>query len=144
VLLLTAVALVLAGTVGAFAVHMAPGSTPTAPHQLSAIADASTGRITIVHGAGPAIDVRAISLAISVDGTPLVHQPTVPFLGCKGFRGAPSGPFNPSSDPAWDAGERAALVVAGTNDPQLTPGAVVRIEVFRDGVRIAVAQTSAR
>lgn len=143
-LLLTAVALVLAGTVGVFAVDLAPGASAPTPHRLTATANASSGRIAIVHASGPTLDVRSIEVRISIDGTPLRHQPPVPFLGSKGFRGAPVGPFNIASDPGWDVGERAALVVAGTNDPPVTAGAVVRVELDRDGIPLATTETRAR
>lgn len=144
VLLLTAVTVVLAGAVGAIAVDLAPSSDRAVPHRLSANANASSDEIFITHESGPELDVRQIELKITIDGTPLNHQPPVPFLGAKGFRGAPHGPFNPSAAPEWTVGERAGVEVAGTNDPPVTPGARVRIELYRDGIRIAVTETRAR
>lgn len=144
VLLLTALTLVLAGAVGAIAVDLAPSTDQAVPHQLSATANATSDEIFITHESGPALDVRRIDLRIAIDGTPLSHQPPVPFLGAKGFRGAPHGPFNPSAAPDWTVGERAGVEIAGTNDPPVTPGAHVRVELYRDGLRLAVTETRAR
>lgn len=144
VLLLTAVTLVLAGAVGAIAVDLPTRTTQTVPHQLSATANGSSDEVFITHESGPTLDVREIQLKIFIDGTPLEHQPPVPFLGSTGFRGAPHGPFNPSSNPDWDVGERAGVEIAGTNDPTLGPDALVRVEVYRDGLLIAVTETRAR
>lgn len=144
VLLLTAVTLVLAASVGIAAVDLGPGAPPTPPVALSAGADAADGRIALTHEGGPTLDVRRLRVRVSVDGTRLRHQPPVPFAGAAGFSGAPSGPFNRAADPRWEVGEVAALRLAGTNEPPLAPGAVVRVEVARDDAVVAAVEVRAR
>lgn len=113
------------------------------PVVIEARADAATGRVTLEHVAGPPLDVRELTLLVEVDGEPLVHQPPVPFYAATGFNGFPTGPFNPSADPSWEVGERAAFRVAGTNDPPLSTGATVTVTVTRRGQLLAEATVTA-
>ena len=71
--------------VGAWSLE-SPG--PTASFELAA--DGNDSSITIEHVAGDAIDVEALSVTIAVDGTELDTQPPIPFVGAKGFDGAPA------------------------------------------------------
>jgi FlaG/FlaF family flagellin (archaellin) len=103
---------------------------PTARLTLSA-AD-STDRITLTHRQGTSLDVTELNLTVRVDGTPLSHQPPVPFFAAEGFEGGPTGPFNTASPNDWRAGETAGFRVATTNDPQLEPGATVSVTVASD------------
>jgi len=96
--------------VGAWSLE-SPG--PTASFELAA--DGNDSSITIEHVAGDAIDVEALSVTIAVDGTELDTQPPIPFVGAKGFDGAPDGPFNAKSDSTWTAGERAGVSIANNN-----------------------------
>jgi len=149
VLLLTALTLVLAAVAGVAVVSTAPPDPVTSadvpePMVLSATADADTGRIVLVHESGPTLDVREVEVRISVGGTRLKHQPPVPFSAATGFRWPPTGPFNDATDPQWEVGERTGLWIAKTtNEPGLTGGATVRIELYRDDLPIAAAETTA-
>lgn len=143
VLLLTAVTLVLAASVSIAAVDLVPGTPPARPVSLSASAEAATGRLALTHEGGPTLDVRRLRVRVSVDGTRLRHQPPVPFAGAAGFRGAPSGPFNRAADPRWEVGEVAALTLAGTNEPAMAPGALVRVEIARGETVVATVEVRA-
>ncbi|HKJ58824.1 MAG TPA: type IV pilin [Halobacteriales archaeon] len=152
VLLLTALTLVLAAVAGVAVVSTAPPETAShadVPEPLvlsaSAAIDAENGtvQIALVHEGGPAIDVREVAVRIAVDGTRLVHQPAVPFYAASGFASFPSGPFNPVADPHWELGERASLEVTGENAEVVSPGSTVRIELYRDDLPIAAAETTA-
>jgi len=144
VLLLTALTLVLAGAVGAFAVDLNPGASEVTPHQLIANVNATYGRISLIHQSGPTLDVRKIDLRIIVDGTPLPHQPPVPYYSADGFHRFPKGPFNPMADPQWEIGEEAMVIATHGNRAAITPDSQVRVELYRDGLRIAVTETRAR
>lgn len=144
VVLLAAVTVVSAGVVGVLAADLVQLSASPATLVLSGSADAATGRIELRHDAGPAVDVRELRVRISIDGTDLRHQPPVPFAGARGFRGAPSGPFNAAADPRWDPGERAGLRLAGTNDPVLAAGALIVVEVYRGDLALARVELTAR
>ena len=150
-LLLTALTLVLAAVAGFAVVSNVPEPATQAevPEPLvisaSAAIDAENGtvRLELVHEGGPALDVREVEVRISVDGTRLVHQPSVPFYGARGFASFPSGPFNPVSDPHWELGERASLEVTGDNAEVVSPGSTVRVEIYRDDLPIAAAEATA-
>ncbi|MDZ7702343.1 MAG: type IV pilin [Halobacteriales archaeon] len=137
VTVLLAVALTVAAT----------GFAPTAPAEpvvLEATADAVTGRVTLEHVSGPAIDVRRVELTVAVDGEPLARQPPVPFFAAAGFHGGPTGPFNQATDPAWTAGEVASFRVASTNDPPLAPGAELSVTLTRGDRLVARATATVR
>lgn len=108
------------------------------PVVIEASADAD-GRVTLEHVSGPSLDVRELTLTVEVDDEPLEHQPPVPFTGAPGFKDFPSGPFNPSADPTWDAGETASFRLAGTNDPDISLGSTVTVMISRDGRLLARA-----
>lgn len=144
VVLLAAVTVVSAGVVGVLAADLGQLSASPAPLVLSGGADVATGRIELRHDGGPAIDVRELRVRISIDGTDLRRQPPVPFAGARGFRGAPSGPFNAAADPRWEPGERAALRLAGTNHPALGTDALVVVEVYRNDLALARVELTAR
>lgn len=143
VLLLTALTLVLAAIAGVAVVSTAPPADVPEPIVLSASVDAGERLIVLVHEGGPTIDVGEIEVRISVDGTPLEHQPPVPFPGATGFDGAPTGPFNVATDPDWELGERAGLRLAPSNDRGLSPGATVRVELYRGDLSIGAVETTA-
>jgi FlaG/FlaF family flagellin (archaellin) len=136
VVLLTALAVGLAAAVGAAALSLDPG-TPPATVALAADAEAGTDRVSLVHRGGDALSVAALRGEIAGAGEPLRYQPPVPFVGARGFRGAPAGPFNAVDDGRWTAGERASVRIAATNDPTLSPGAAVRIRVWADDAPVA-------
>lgn len=110
---------------------------PQATFSLSATGDS----ISLVHERGDAVAVGPLRVEVAVDGEPLTHQPPVPFFAARGFHGGPTGPFNPSDDGEWTAGETATLRVAGTNAPALTPGAELTVDLFHGETRIASVTT---
>lgn len=137
---LVGVTVLLAVAIGAAATGFAP-SEPADPVGLGLDVDAATGRVTLSHLAGPPLQVTDLSIRVAVDGEPLAHQPPVPFFAARGFRGGPTGPFNPATDPTWSVGEAASFRVAKTNDPPLVPGARLEVTVERDGRLVARVTT---
>jgi hypothetical protein len=107
------------------------------PVVLSLSVDPGADRLTFVHRAGASLDARRLALRVRVAGTPLDHQPPVPFFAARGFRAGPTGPFNVAADPDWSAGERASLRLASTNAPGIDPGDRVVVEVSVGDRRVA-------
>jgi FlaG/FlaF family flagellin (archaellin) len=138
--LLVGVTVVLAAVIGAMVLGIG-SPEPSEPVVLSADATAD-GRIMITHTSGPPINVTAVSMVIAIGGEPLDHQPPVPFFSATGFAPGPTGAFNEAGDTVLEAGERATLEVAGTNDPALTEGATVRIRFVREETQIAAVETT--
>lgn len=130
VVLLVGVTVLIAATVGAVATVDPGGTVPVAHLTLSA--DAESDRVALTHEGGETLDVAALSVTISVDGTRLDHQPPVPFFAATGFESGPTGPFNLASNHNWSAGETAGVRLASTNDPQLSDGAHVEVTVATD------------
>lgn len=129
VVLLVGVTVVVAAAVGTALLGQAAALGDPAPRASLSIT-ASGDRISVVHESGDALDVRDLRLRISVNGTPLTHQPPVPFFSARGFEPGPTGPFNSASDPAWTAGEVASVRVAETNQPTIRPGAPVTVDLY--------------
>jgi flagellin-like protein len=142
-LLLVAVTVSLAAVVGGTALSGAVPTEPPPRATLDCRADAATDRVTCVHGGGDRLDVRDLDIHITVDSEPLVHQPPVPFFAARGFRAGPTGPFNSAADPYWSAGESAAVRLAGTNRPGLTPGVRVGVTVTAGDHVVVRAHTTA-
>lgn len=129
--LLLVVTLVVAGAVGASLLDLASLEEPQRPVSLSASADAASNRITLVHEAGPPLDVRDLEVKVVIDGRPLFHQPPVPFVGARGFAGAPTGPFNAAADPKWSAGESGSFRIAETNVPLIMSNSTIKLRIYR-------------
>jgi len=141
VVCLLVVTAVLAGAVGTAALGTTlPTDRPTAVVDLRV--DAQADRLALVHRAGEALDVRALSVRVRIDGEPLARQPPVPFFAARGFVSGPTGPFNAAADHRWSVGERASLRIAGTNEPTIASGERVAVELVVDGA--VVAEASAR
>lgn len=138
--LLLVVTLLVAGAASASLLGMASLEEPSQPISISATADAQTNTITLVHQAGPPLDVRDLEIKILIDGLPLFHQPPVPFVGARGFRGAPSGPFNAAADPKWIAGESGSFRIARKNVPSIDPGSVIKIKLYYNNKRLALIE----
>jgi flagellin-like protein len=141
--LLVAVTIGVAAIVGG---ALLSNAAPTAPPSMVALdcrATVATDRVTCVHGGGDRLDVRDLRFRITVDGESLAHQPPVPFFAARGFHAGPTGPFNSAADPHWTAGESAALELAGTNHPGLTPGARVVVTVSTGDHVVASARATA-
>lgn len=96
VVLLTAVTVAASVAVGAAALSYAPPS-PAPTVAVDATADPG-GRVVLVHRGGDPLVVADLRIRVTVDGEPLRFQPPVPFVGARGFRGAPTGPFNRAGD----------------------------------------------
>lgn len=135
------VTVLLGGALGTVLLEQA-SLEPPPQAAVSASADASTGRITLVHRGGDSLDVRTLSLRIEIDGTPLSRQPPVPFFAAPGFGGGPTGPFNVAADPMWTVGEAASVRIASTNAPRLRTGSRVTILVRVRGTPIAEVEAS--
>jgi flagellin-like protein len=130
--LLVALTVVLAAVIGGFALAGTP-TEPSPTAHLDCEADAGTDRVACVHRGGDRLDVRDIRVRIDVDGEALSHQPPVPFFAARGFHAGPTGPFNSAADSGWTAGETAAVRLAATNRPGVTPGVDVRVRIVIDG-----------
>lgn len=117
-------------------------SAPTAVFDLTVDGEQST--VAIEHVGGESVDVTKLSVTIAVNGDELAEQPPVPFVGASGFDGAPGGPFNSATDAEWRAGERASVVVAGTNDPGIESGDSVTVTLVVDGRRLATLEETAK
>lgn len=129
VALLLAVAVATA-TGGVLLGTLTTGEQPTrAAFSLSARAD---GTVRLVHRGGPPLSPSRLRLRVLVDGTPLVHQPPVPFFAAEGFRAGPTGPFNAAHEGRWRPGETAGFRVAATNTPTLRTARRVTVTVLRD------------
>lgn len=139
--LLAAIAVLAATTVGVVA-NVDPGPvTPTA--KLSVSADADADRIALTHVSGDTLAVSDLSLTVTVDGEKLDRQPPVPFFAARGFESGPTGPFNVASEGEWAAGETATFRLASTNDPTLSPGSRVEVTVATDAGVVASVETVA-
>ncbi|WP_433626058.1 type IV pilin [Halomicrococcus sp. NG-SE-24] len=140
--LLLVVAFVLAGGVGTLALDTTVPREPT--HAALAVsADAEADRLVLLHRGGDPLSVERLSVAVRIDGTPLDHQPPVPFFAATGFRPGPTRPFNSATNETWTPGERTAIELAGTNDPLLDPGDRVLVRVRLDGRLVAEVSTTA-
>ena len=145
VVLLVALTVALAAVVGVASLGTA-GDVPRgrSPSALSLSVEAGPDRLTLVHRAGAPLDARRLVLRVSVSGTPLRHQPRVPFFAARGFRAGPTGPFNVAADPRWSAGETASLRLASTNAPGIDPGDRVTVRVAVGDRRVATLSARAR
>ena len=138
--LLAAVTVIAATTVGVVTTVEPGPVVPTA--QVSVSADADSDRIALTHEGGETLEVSELSVTVPVDGETLDRQPPVPFFAARGFESGPTGPFNVASDDTtWSAGETGTVRLASTNDPQLTEGARVEVTVATDGGVVATVET---
>ena len=127
---------------GLFVASDVADATEEPPARVTLSLSVSDGVLSLTHRGGDALDVSTLRVAVTVDGEPLTHQPPVPFFSAPGFHSGPTGPFNPSSDSQWTAGETATLSVAETNQPALADGGVVTVRVYTADA--LVAELSAR
>ena len=141
VVLLTAVAVLAAATVGATVSMATPEQPPRAAFDLRV--DPAADRIAVVHRGGDRLRVDRIRVRVWIDDQPLAHQPPVPFFAAEGFEAGPTGPFNSAADGRWTAGERATVTLASTNTPSLHAGASVRVSVYRGEYRVAELRATA-
>ncbi len=136
VVILVAITVALAGVVLAVGMSTTPpASPPTAT--VDGSVDPAENKLSLVHTGGDPLPLEEISIRITVDGTPLAHQPPVPYYNPTGFTGFPSGVFNPMSDDVWEAGERGTITIDGDeNRPLPTPDATVEVTIVADGVTV--------
>ncbi|MFB6252564.1 MAG: type IV pilin [Halobellus sp.] len=92
--------------------------------------------VSLTHEAGPALELAAVELVVTVDGVPLRYQPPVPFFAASGFRAGPTGPFNVASDDSWSISETGSFRLAATNAPRLAPGRTVSVTVLVGNERV--------
>lgn len=137
------VGVVCAVVVGTAVVAVGLWTLPAAPAVAGATLAVDGDRLVLTHRAGQPVDVRRLDVAVRVDGTPLRHQPPVPFFSARGFRPGPTGPFNAAADPTWEVGERASVRVASTNQPPVVAGARVTVTLRYDGRRLATLTATA-
>jgi hypothetical protein len=132
----SAVGLVCAIVLGTAVAAVGLGMLPSAPAVTGATLSVDGDRLVFTHRAGDPLDVRRLDVTVRVDGTPLRHQPPVPFFSARGFRPGPTGAFNVAADPTWEAGERASIRLASTNRPRIVAGARVTVELRYGGRRL--------
>lgn len=142
VVVLLGITVVAATTAGALVAVDDPNRVPVA--RLTLAADAQSGRIAVTHEGGELLEVSELDLTVTIDGESLTHQPPVPFFAAAGFRGGPTGPFNPATDGDWPAGKTATLRLASTNSPNLSAGASVTVLVTTENGVVARLETTAR
>jgi hypothetical protein len=130
------VSLLIAAALGTAAVAAALGTLPGPPSVAAVTLSVDGERIVLANRAGDSLDVRRLDVVIRVDGTPLRHQPPIPFFSASGFRPGPTGPFNAAADPVWEPGERASLRVASTNRPTVRAGDRVTVDLRYEGRRL--------
>jgi len=140
--LLVALTVLLAASVGAVTLGSDMRSEPTTL-RVSASVDATADRIALTHEGGDAVDPASLGLRVKIDGTPLDHQPPVPFFAAKGFVSGPTGPFNSATDGEWTAGETGSIRLASTNAPTLRAGDSVELTVLEGEDVLATVETAA-
>jgi flagellin-like protein len=136
VVLLVGVTVVCAASVGGLLFGQA-AALGEPPPQVALSLSVTDDRISISHRTGESLDASKLRLHVVVNGTPLAHQPPVPFFSARGFAPGPTGPFNSASDPEWNVGEVASFEVAGTNRPALGVGETVTVEVSQGETLVA-------
>ncbi|SDY00659.1 hypothetical protein [Halobellus clavatus] len=112
-------------------------SSDDGPRTIGLSLTLDTDTVSLTHEAGPALELAALELRVTVDGVPLRHQPPVPFFAARGFRAGPTGPFNVASDGVWSAGETGSFRLATTNAPRVAPGRTVAVTVSVGGRRVS-------
>lgn len=140
--LLVLVAALAAGVVGAATLSATP-NTPPPQVVLAASADAGADRIALTHRGGDALPVDRLRVVIYVGGERLAHQPPIPFFAAHGFESGPTGPFNVADGGRWQAGETAAVRLAGTNSHRLSAGTRVRVVVYHGAHELTTVTTRA-
>jgi flagellin-like protein len=142
VTLLVAITVVAATAVG-LAATATPGASPPVA-SVETTADADRNEITISHRGGDTLDIDEVTVDVTVDGEPLARQPPVPFFAATGFRGGPTGPFNPASSSEFGAGDEASFRLATTNEPLLSPGDRITVELRTEEGVVARSSTVAQ
>jgi hypothetical protein len=139
----SAIGVGIAVVLGVAVVTVGLGALPSGPTAAAVTLAVDGDRLLLTHRAGDPVDVRRLDVTVRVDGTPLRHQPPVPFFSARGFRPGPTGPFNAAADPRWTPGERASVRLASTNRPRIAAGARVTVELRYGGRRLAILTATA-
>lgn len=139
--LLLAVTVVLGSTLALLAID-APAGPPQSA-SFSVAADPADDRIAVEHRGGDVLDASELRLRVTVDDEPLAEQPPVPFFAADGFRGGPTGAFNPAGSTTWRSGETAGFRIASTNAPGIDDGDRIRVTVYANGGVVGSASTTA-
>lgn len=142
VVLLILVVVALAGVTVALVPNVSDGEVTTFDVSLS-VYDARGWVLDMRHEGGDAVDLESVGFQVSVDGTPLEHQPKVPYFAHRGFGRPGTGPFNLWSDNRWSAGERGTITVASTNSPPISEGSRVVVRIVHDGQILAEVSATA-
>lgn len=142
ILVFLVITVLLATTVAAGLVTVAP-TDPDLEPAFDLSVTAADGSITIDYLRGEPIDVREVTLSVTVDGDPLDEQPPVPFFAANGYEGGPTGPFNEAADPHWVAPETAGFRLAETNEPLPDPGDEVAVTIVVENEPVAEKRTTA-
>ena len=141
VVVLLAITVLSAATLGVVVSTPPSEPPPVASFELSA--DGDSGEIELTHLGGDTIDLTTVSLRISIDEKRLEKQPPIPFFSASGYESGPTGPFNSASPNEWAPGETASLTVASTNEPELSPGDTVRVQLVTDtGTIVDLTETA--
>ncbi|RNJ27261.1 type IV pilin N-terminal domain-containing protein [Halosegnis longus] len=136
-------AVTLLTSVGVGATAMAFSPAEPAPQATVELAATGEGTVTLTHAGGDHLRTDDLSVHIAVDGESVRHQPTIPFVGSRGYVGSPSGVFNAAGDGNWTAGERASLRLAASNAPDLSAGATVTVVLRTERGVVARLSTTA-
>jgi FlaG/FlaF family flagellin (archaellin) len=139
--LLLVVTVALGSTLALLAID-APADPPQSA-SFSVVADPADDRIVVEHRGGDVVDASELRLRVTVDAEPLAEQPPVPFFAADGFRGGPTGPFNPAGGTTWRSGETAGFRIASTNAPRIEAGDRIRVTVYANGAVVGSASTTA-
>lgn len=141
IVLLTALTVAIAASVGAVVTAQPADPPPVADLELSV--DATADRVAVHHRGGDGLPGDSLEVTVRIDGELLDHQPPVPFFAARGFRSGPTGPFNPATGGDWQAGETASLRLASTNSPLIQPGDRVRVTIANERAVIGELQATA-
>lgn len=137
------VALTVIGALAVGAIVTTDTTQPQPTSSFDATVDHETNAIALRLRHGDELDVSALSLTVTIDGTALRYQPPLPFFAADGFESGPTGPFNTASSDTWRVGERGEFQIASTNDPALEAGTVVEIQIYYDGQSLTTIEMTA-
>lgn len=139
VVLLLAVTVIAAITLGIGVLQLTPAESSPASFTLSS--DSTTGTITLTHRGGRTLDPKTLRLRIAINGKPIIHQPPIPFFAADGFQSGPTGPFNAAYEGDWTAGESASVRLANTNSA-FDAGDRITVRLYQGETQIAELRSS--
>ena len=95
--------------------------------------DLSNQEVVLVHRGGDSFDVSEISIIISINGETLKKNLIeLPVVGTPpGFSGGLGGVLQGwSNDNCWDSGDTGDFNIAGTNNPNLHSGDLLKVTIY--------------